>query len=234
MKQTQLFAIFFALATSVAQGQIWTEIGDAPAGLPGHQDTMGVGPLTTIEGSLDAVIDHVDTYSIEVTDAMAFSAMTTSVSELLADSRLWMWTDTTLENGAGLVMANDDNPGGGLSSLLTDPSTWPGGPGSLINTPGSLVNGGRYLLSISYFANDPNDDMGTPLADFPADFTALHGPDPAAGPFDSWEDPGTAGNVGAYTILLEGATFSLVPEPATLITCCWILLPLGLYRRISN
>ena len=71
MRLTQIVAVLaIALATTGAQGQGWDELGDAPEGVPDHQDTVGVGPLNSIVGSLDAVKDHVDTYSIEVTESV--------------------------------------------------------------------------------------------------------------------------------------------------------------------
>jgi hypothetical protein len=78
----------------------WVEVGDAPEGVPAHQDTVGVGPLVLISGSLDSfdfAVDHVDTYAIIITDPDNFWASTTpalggSASGGSEDTRLWLWT----------------------------------------------------------------------------------------------------------------------------------------------
>lgn len=229
MRQTQILAMLVvALVTSSAGGQSWTELGDAPEGVPDHQDTVGIGPLTTIAGSLDGVIDHVDTYSIVVTDPLLFNvSISPAAGEILSNARMYMWTDPTFAEGGVLLMANDDSPVPGVSSLLTDPMTW---PGSLVNNPSPVVDGGRYLLSVTYFPNDAIDGAANPLADFPVDLFALHGPDPTAGSFVGWENPGA--NVGNYLIDLQGVAYSLVPEPTSLgMILVAVLMPLSLLRR---
>ena len=150
MRLTQIVAVLaIALATTGAQGQGWDELGDAPEGVPDHQDTVGVGPLNSIVGSLDAVKDHVDTYSIEVTDPLLFMVTVNSTTgEALANARVWLWTDVT-RGGPELVMANDDSPTAmDFSPLLTDPSEWPGGMMGLFDSPGS-VDGADVICSRS-------------------------------------------------------------------------------------
>jgi hypothetical protein len=235
MRQTTMLTMLvIAVATTGAEGQVWNEVGDAPAGVPEHQATVGLGPLTTIIGSLDAVKDHVDTYAIEVIDPNMFMVtIGLTNGEALANARLWLWNDTT-RGGPELVMANDDSPvAQNFSALLTDPSKWPGGPNGLFDSPGSIDAGGRYLLSVSYFDNNPVDDVGkgTPLANLDEVPHGLWGPNPDAGPFASWQNPG-APNVNGYEIGMRGVTFSLVPEPATLwIMIASLLLPFHAIRR---
>jgi hypothetical protein len=227
-----LALLVMALATRSAEGQSWDEIGDAPegpVGIEGHQETVGLGPLNTIFGSLDVgANDHVDTYAIEVTDMSLFSVTISPLGlEVLANARTWLWNDFT-RGGTQLVMANDNSPlaPGGLSPLLTDPSTW---PGVQINAPGSVAAGGRYLLSISYFDNNPVDAMETALADLDNFPEALHGL-AMAGPFSNWQNPG-APNVSSYQIQLTGVTYS-VPEPGSLvIIIAALLLPVAKTRR---
>lgn len=216
MKMTRHFlyaAMVMGLAGATASAQTWTESGDAPDGPIPFQDTTGVGPLMSIMGSIDRPNgDHVDTYCINITDPSVFMASTSATFGGAAafDSRLWLWN----ANG-GLVVANDDTPagaGGGLASTLSDPSTYAAltGGGVVAPTATISITPGRYLLSISTYANDPEDSGGFDLASLGSDFDALHGPAAGVGAFDHWENFSDA-DAGAYTIALRGATFCNVP-----------------------
>lgn len=216
MKMTRHFlyaAMVMGLAGATASAQTWAESGDAPDGPIPFQDTVGVGPLLSITGSIDRPNgDHVDTYCINITDPANFMASTSAFfgGSTDFDSRLWLWN----ANG-GLVLANDDTPagaGGGLASVLSDPSTYAAltGGGVVASTATFSITPGRYLLSISSFANDPEDVSNNDLALLGSDFDALHGPSTSAGAFDHWENTSDS-DAGIYTIALRGATFCNVP-----------------------
>lgn len=217
-----------ALAAS-ASAQVWAEVGDAPQGVPANQATVGVGPLTAITGVIDRPAgDHTDTYCITVTDVSLFYATTkifyggsaVDTAGANADTRLWIW-----DLAGNELLGNDDINAAALgtsdnfASLVSDPSTFPGfSGGELVNgtaTGISLTNGSRYLLSISEFANDPDDAGGVDLINLGADFDALHGPNPSAGSFAAWENAADSTKF-TYKIALAGATFCEVPEPASL------------------
>ena len=209
-------------ASGIATAQIWSEVpdaGDFPIGT--FQDTVGVGNLAAIDGSMiwDPDGDHVDSYSIIVTDPAAFSASThpddggffLDDGGFEDDSRLYLF-----RTDGSMVMANDDSPSGSLESLLTDPSTWPDGAAGLINSPGSVVAGQKYIVAVTYFANDVLDGGGVPLATF-SPFDGLHGVDPAStGVAGSWENPGDVDLSWDYRIALTGAEYCRVPEPTSL------------------
>ena len=119
-----------------------------------------------------------------------------------------------------IVRAHDcrDAPGdGSFHSLLTDPRSYPGTVASTAS--GIALTPGKYVLIIGGFLIDPEDvanvDLVGPFLD--GSFEQLHGPNPAAGLFDHWENFGTE-ETGTYTIALNGATFN-VPGPgvATLV-----------------
>lgn len=225
----QLLVIAFAFASTAALAQVWTELGDAPEGVPAHQETMGVGALTLIEGGISrGTGDHTDTYCITITDPGTFFASTKismggyalTATGGFGDTRMWLWN----MNG-GLLLANDDHAGGtdGLKSTITDPSTFVATTGAFgtagtvaaTATPISLTPG-QYLLSISYFPNDPDDAVGVDQATIGSPFTALHGKNPASGAFDHWEN--AAGTTAwTYGIALRGASYCVVPEPATIV-----------------
>jgi hypothetical protein len=219
--------IAFALAATSAFAQVWVETGDAPSGVPAHQNTVGVGALSTIRGNLfRANGDHVDTYCINIVSRSLFYATTlnfyggsaTSASGANQDTRLWLWN----MNG-GVQLGNDDVNGlantDQFASLVSDPTTFGGlTGGELVNATASgiVLNPGTYLLSISIFSNDPDDAGGIDLVNLGADFDALHGPNPAAGAFDHWENPASTTDV-AYSIALRGTEYCAVPEPASMI-----------------
>ncbi len=169
-----------ALLGGVANGQTWTESGDAPNLLPG-QETQGSGALTQIDGNHDA--NDADLFKITITDASTFSATTTGGSSL--DTQLFLFD----ANGMG-VTHDDDDPNGGLQSRIT----------------GQFVSGpGVYYLAISAYNMDPSSSGGTIWANSP--FNVERAPDgPGAGsPLLSW---GTGGaTAGTYSIFLTGAGF---------------------------
>jgi hypothetical protein len=202
----------------MAYGQIWTEVGDAAAGVPGRQDTMGNGALTNINGAINgAAQDWVDTYSIIITDPNNFWATTNATLGNLTgsaggDSRLWLWDET-----GRLLLANDDT--NNLQSTITAPgnfSAFTGGFTANATAANVVLNPGqKYLLSIAAFPNDALDTNGVVMATF-SPFNQLHGQNPASGGFGSWENTGTA--AWSYSIELGGATFcsQVVPEPTSL------------------
>jgi hypothetical protein len=222
----KLALIALACTAAGAYAQSWAEVGDAPDGVPGHQNTVGAGALTNIRGVLNrAGGDHVDTYCIEIVSRSLFYA-TTKIglggSAVLstggnADTRLWLWN----MNGGGLVGNDDINAFGTdtLASLISDPSTFGAfSGGEVVNATASAVvlNPGTYLLSISEFANDPKDAGNVDLFNLGSDFDALHGVNPQAGGFDHWENT-TDSSVITYSIALQGTEFCAVPEPGSMI-----------------
>ena len=200
--------------TPAASAGTWDEVGDAPAwpADPTWQSTVGFGPLTTITGVTSLALgDLVDAYGIMITDPVDFYATTSALTDpngtASFDTRLWLFNvDGTP------VLGNDDAPGDeSFHSLLTAPQSYPGTVAP--TAAGIILTPGKYVLIIGGFSIDPEDanniDMVGPF--LIGTFEDLHGPDPAAGPFDHWEDLGTE-QTGTYTIALNGAAF-IVPGP---------------------
>jgi hypothetical protein len=252
MKETRLLALAVLLASAnlvVAQPGVWMEMGDAPDGPNILQDTMGIGPLLELRGSLDrANNDHVDTYSIVVTDPVAFYASTSThlggmlpLTDALMDTRLWLWSVTTADGVPQVVLANDDDPFDpgtvDLASTISDPSTYAMLTTGVVHPTAagvSLVANQKYLLSISTFDNDPEDIMNVDLANLSADFTALHGRNPQSVEFDHWENS-VSSDEGLYVIALQGATFCQVPEPAVGVSLVGMMLLASAWcRRIRQ
>jgi len=196
------------LAAGVATGQTWTETGDAGDVVgAAAQVTDCAGVLTAIDGGMIwAGGDHADAYAITVTSAAAFSASLdpgdgghfTDDGGLEDDSRLYLLDIS----GSTMLMANDDKPSASLESYLSDPSTW---PGSLTNSPSSLVDGTEYILVVTYYANDLQDAGAVNLATF-SPFANLHGINPAStGVPGLWENPGDGSDASwTYSIALTG------------------------------
>ena len=233
-----LFAILFYVS-GPAWGQVWIEDGDAPDGPLDIQDTVGTGELLEIRGSLDrGAGDHVDTYSIIVTDPDIFYASTsvhlggssTTALESLRNTRMWMWNQSVLEGITDVVLANDDTeisdpttPPPNQASTISDPTLFPMLAGGVVLPTAqnvSLVAGEKYLLSISTFGNDPIDSAGIELATLDLLEIGLHGKNPAAGLFEAWEN-GASDDFGDYVIALAGARFCVVPEPASASLLCF-------------
>lgn len=231
------------LMASIAHGDTWTEIGDAGDGIPfGGQQTMGLGSLDSISGSLsnfdgtwDSTDDHVDAFDFKVTDATAFFA-----SLVAADGGSFAgdngFSDATLyifDPSGDVVMGNDDKPGIFGYSYLSDPSTFPGG---LTDSPGGLVNGNEYTLVVTYRGNDPVDINGNLVVEFSTLDKNLYGLSPNADTDfpNNWQNPGEFSNNDInYTIALSGATFSAVPEPGSVTLLAMGALALFSRRRRS-
>ena len=214
-------------ATAPAGAQVWfEEVPDAPDGPLPAQGTNGIGALTRIIGATLTDADDIhDAYWIDIVDPLAFSA-TTSASDdpdnpTSWDTRLWLF-----DAAGNVLMGNDDAPVGGLQSLLTDPSMWPGTV-STEDLPAPLTVG-CHILVISGFSEDAMDATGVPAIHLNDLFSELHGPDPTTGPFAAWEMNMSAAS-GEYEIALTGAGYC-VPEPATLGLLLLGLVPVLLRR----
>ncbi len=234
-RSCSLFAILALLCLSTStQGAIWAEVGDAPEGIPDRQDTMGVGPLTQITGSLNGPGgDFVDTYSIIVTDPVQFFASTAihlggnfrSSAERLLDSRIWMWSESTFADGFNqMLLANDNDFNFGMpdtGATISLPSMFNNVTGGVVNmdaTGVTIAANTKYLISVASAPNDPLDAVGNDLANLEEVLPSfdLHGRDLGAGAFASWAHAPTM-EVDTYIISLQGATFcTIVPEPTSL------------------
>ena len=184
-------------AAMAAQAQVWTESPDAPELQPG-QMTLGVGPLTTINGSIFNPDVDADLYCIHIPDMALFLATTTKSAGLFVpDPQLFLFTT----NGVGIVYDTNIVPGTATISggLLPNPSLYPAGD---------------YLLGYSASDKDPYDSPTLANMIFPD----IAGPQQLAlitTPLAAWDLNGSASPT-SYTITLTGAEYCGVPEPQTL------------------
>ena len=183
------------VCSGVAFGQIWQEVGDAPALIPGQavvgRPNMQVANIT---GSFLGA-DDVDLYQIFIDRPGNLNIST--VDRTTADTQLFLFDI----NGNG-VTHNDDNvmPGIGLQSRIT---------GQFVTSPGI------YYLAITQFNNDPRNPAGDLIWNN-TPFRAERQPDGpgAPGPLNSW----TVSNIGGainYRIELSGVQF--IPAPSAMV-----------------
>ena len=201
---------FALLISSTVHSQIWTEVGDAPALLPG-QLTMGVGPLTRIDGTLTSADFDPDLYCIQIVDPGNFSA--TTVGSGLLDLSLWLF-----EPG-GNGVAHD-----GADDLTSGPNA--GYQASLSNA--FVAGPGTYFLGVSRGGIDALNGLDEIWLDTPTIESPPNGLG-APGPLTGWSSPGYGLDNSQYSILLTGATYHgiEVPEPGSVslatIACCMLV-----------
>ncbi|MCB1037641.1 MAG: hypothetical protein KDD47_27665, partial [Acidobacteria bacterium] len=199
MRRAHVALLSFVLALGAAPtfGRSWDENTDGgeDAGIQtAAQATTGVAPLTSISGSLRySAGDHVDCYRITVSSDSGFYATTDAsidpnASSDEGDTRLWIFSGP---DGAVAISGNDDAPQGSEAfSYVADESdpSFSTPPSNPVVTP--LDEGEPIVLCISYYPNDPQDAADVDLIDMEI-YTALSGPNPAAGSFDHWENMAT-------------------------------------------
>jgi hypothetical protein len=194
MKRITVALAAWAIIAGPAAAQDWTEVGDAPALIPGQ---AVVGPPGTDVGFIHGSFlgaDDVDLFQIFINRPDNFNANMVDLTS--ADTQLFLFDI----NGNG-VTHNDDNvvPGVGLTSRLTD---------QFVNDPGI------YYLGVTQYNNDPLNPSGDLIWNN-TPFRSERPPDGpgAPGPLNSWT-VSTFGAQFTYSIELSGVHF--IPEPGTL------------------
>ena len=199
-----IFTLVLASVYAMSTAQTWNEAGDAGDMIGSSQDTVGVGALTTINGTID---DDIDMFRINVVNSATFSITVTSTT---IDSMLYMF------DAAGLgVVADDDSAGNFLSRIdYTNVTPVTG-----------IMN-----IAIGNFFSDPwinaaNGWMWT------ATSPVNEGPNAngASNPLFSWDSIGVGADT--YTLVLTGAEFASVPEPGTIVAIGLGLAGLLVARR---
>lgn len=174
-----LLALSLLLAVP-AKAVDWVENGDAGELPSGHQTTIGVGPLTSISGSIDGNADR-DLFCVRVVDQAAFSAdlLCFQVSGL----DLWLFSTT------GLGITHDD-----------------GCTASATRLTGAFKPGlGSFLLGISAEGAVARNFPGQAIW-MPGPFSGERAPDGlgAPGPIFSWAPQSGGPASTPYTVQLTG------------------------------
>ncbi len=197
-----LSALLFAESRALA-GPDWVEHGDAGSTLGGAQQTIGIGAIHTISGTLGGQTltgDFEDMYLIRVLDPATFSMKVIGAN---FDAQLWVFNVTIPGQAFGLL-ANDNTPAG-INPIVTSLAT--DGTGAQLKVPGvyavAISGAGRVPVSL----NGPIFFFGSP--------TEISGPDGPGGinPHIDWTGEG---ETGSYTIQTEGVGFYDTPAPGSI------------------
>lgn len=202
MKNYLLVSALLAIyAASPAQN--WNETGDAGDLVGTAQQTQGVGALTTINGTID---DDIDMFTFNIVNAGAFSITVTNSG---MDSMLYMF------NASGIGVVADDDTNGLLSAI------------DFTNV--APVTGTMNIAIGNYYCDPWTDAANGWMWD--AFSPANEGPNAngASNPLHHWDVVGTGADT--YTLVLTGAEFAAVPEPATFVAIGLGLAGLALARR---
>ena len=202
-----LAAVMLSSTVLPIQAATWSEVGEAGATPSTLQVPSGTGSLTTITGTLSAAAD-IDMYRINITDRTIFQAAIAS-QVFGNDPDIWLF-DT---NGFGIS----------LNSCVA--------AGQTLVTGTFVPSNGDYFLAISSGGADAVSAGGNIWISSQV-LVSERAPDGAGASqaFLSWGGS-PALTKSSYTIQLQGAGFSPVPEPSTwamMVTGCASLL---LFRR---
>ena len=187
-----------------ATGLVWDEQvngGDDAGKFPEGDFQMADGSdcYSVITGSNEGVLDGIDAYAIEITDAENFYIDDTGGN----DTKAYLWN-----MDGSPFLACDDNAGPnrfGFSLGFGDRNTH---LGDILPNPdsiGTVENGTVYILSVGSFGDEALSTTGVPMFfDVGTNYEA------AAGPFagKSFQTYNATGNAGSYILRLQGCVLA--------------------------
>ncbi len=190
-----LGSVAILLLTSIAHAATWTEVGDAGESLAGADITVGLGSLTTIDGTLidlGGETDDVDVYQISIVDTTAFAVSVTADLSVDNDAAMWLFDS----NGFIVGGADFSDIFPGFDDRADGDCELPSAPCLPEFFAGDFAGGptGIYYLGFSLFATDPEVGPGFPLS--------------------GWDRFPLPFQTGPYSLSLSGVEFSVVPVPA--------------------
>ncbi len=219
----QVRSVVALSALTLASGRVlagpdWVEHNDAGSNLGTAQQTLGVGMINSISGTLGGsslAPDFEDMYLIRVLDPLTFSM---SVVGADFDAQIFVFNVTLAGEAFGLL-ANDNTAAGNMpvvTHLSTD------------GTGAKLGLAGVYAIAISGAGRVPISRTG-PIFNF-ASPTEISGPDGPGGlnPHEDWTG---IGQTGGYTIHTTGVGFYDTPAPGSATVLALGALIAGRRRR---
>lgn len=187
-----LAAAFLLALAPAALAQTWNEVGDAGDMIATAQVTVGVGPLTTINGALGSAGD-VDLYCVELGITPRVLGIPAVQLQCVMDAGPNLWVFDA--NGMGITT----HPVcmGGFKTVTT----------AYFPSPGT------YYVAVAYAGVDPVS-AGGPI--WATGVPAERGPDGpgAASPLAGWVGSGNVAPVNPYQLSLGYITYCDAATPA--------------------
>ncbi len=216
-----LTAAALAAFGSAASAQTFAKTG-TPGNLPATAEvTTGVGPLTTITGTLTSTItgternvaqpSNPDLFEIYINDTSAslFSATTVGLPSTLYNPELFLFNSS----GMGVYFNNDASYYSRQATIAPATALTPGLYYLGIGVFGAIPRSGTASTPAS--ADIQNDIFPDPIDGANSGFNGLYGPTGGGGgsALTRWIITSSDVETGSYTIGLTGATYAAAPEP---------------------
>lgn len=192
-------ALVALLSASAAHAQIYVESGDAGDLVSTAQNTVGVGPLNQIRGSLASPTD-VDVYCVRITvPTTPFTALIGLNCVVIQGPNVWLF------DAAGNGIASNATCSGGSKQIIA---------------PAAPLPPGNYYVAVSYFGYDPQSAGGAMWLPGPPFWRAPDGPG-AGGTLIGWAGTPSVQPINPYQVFFNPDFFSFCDAATPVLRQTW-------------